>query len=131
MITWCIQADIAHSRHCAEVAAINSASLQAAIDQAIDRMAERLDAICTDECLYLLIEWQGEQQQLILSLTDVSKVNDASESIQLHFTELPEGLNEDDIAYCCKHYLTICEPFLLYSLVAAFTASDRKSAVLL
>ena len=116
-------------------------SIEISTEKAISLLKENIQ----DDSLYLLFEWDQLTCTLCVIVTDATKTHDCPTIVKNHFPTLESNFaaltsnekdfrcNEltDSIQFWLHDYLTTCNAFLHYSLVAIFHSDSRNNTVLL
>jgi len=137
-----------HVVHYTNFSEAGDREVQLAIENCIDKAVLHLADNINDDSRYLLFEWDVVYSLLTIVVTDDRKENDAIHVVKCSFTgidskfnakdDIPDNdwenrVNEyaQDIKFWIKDYLSLCNGFLDYSLVAAFHCKNRASIELL
>lgn len=116
-------------------------SIEASTEKAIGLLKENIQ----DDSLYLLFEWDKLTCTLCIIVTDATKTHDCPAIIKNHFPTLKSNFAAlasdekksrcdeltDSIQFWLHDYLTTCNSFFHYSLVAIFHSDTRGNTVLL
>jgi len=84
-----------------------------------------------DSSLYLLFEWNTDDTTLTIVVTDAEKKQDSNRIVRCAMVATDEeGAAEtaEKIQYWIRDYLTTCDGFFAYSLVAIFHSYAGESA---
>lgn len=114
-------------RHNSEYAGTEESGVRLALAECVEKSISLLHTNINDESLYLMFEWSVSSSALSIVVTDSSKKIDSSQMVRCCFKKL----EAEDIQYWLGDYLTTCESFMRYSLVAAFHCQTRVESVLL
>ncbi|MEN0037806.1 MAG: hypothetical protein AAGC78_12105 [Cellvibrio sp.] len=120
-------------------------SLKEALETCAAKAISFLGTNIQDDSLYLLFEWDADNAQLNIVVTDASKQLDSPDSVSAAFPALvqeiasmPEDQQADKkeaiielVKFLLSDYLASCGAFFRYSLVAIFHSSNRSESVLL
>jgi hypothetical protein len=106
------------------------------IGETIEQAILNLGRNFNNDSMFLLFEWDKDTSTLTVVVTDQAKQYDSNIVVECKFNALAEmELQADQLAdnihYWIKDYLTTCDSFFQYSLVAVFHAEQRSKAVLL
>jgi hypothetical protein len=105
------------------------------ISQCIDKATSLLADNLTDESRYLMFEWQKENHELTLLVTDDAKAKDSIHIVKCQITGLTNQIRRSELSQQLKetihNYLTTCSGFMQYSLIAVFHDSSRDSTTLI
>lgn len=118
-----------------------------AIEQCIDKSLNLLSINVVNESRYLMFEWDKSYSTLTIAVTDHTKEHDSELVVRCQMTGLNKEMQsiqelsaEDwdkkvnaysfDVKYSINNYLTTCNEFLRYSLIAAFHSETRDKSIL-
>lgn len=108
---------------------IKSSALEVA-DYALSLLGESIN----DDSLYCLFEWDDEQSQLTIVVTDHSKSNDGKHIVTIQFNGLNQASFEEKVEalkFWLRDHLTTSGDYLKFSLVAGFTRNKRETIELM
>ena len=123
----CIQ----HSTVCSDSA---ERDVQAAVDACAEYAFALLDDNITDHAMYCLFIWDSEKNALTIVVTDETKKQDAKHRVTMGFSVFPNIEGEepaDTVKYWITDYLTTCQSFLAFSLLAGFVRGERDRVELM
>jgi hypothetical protein len=109
-------------------------SHQQAVNQSVDKAIELLPLNIDDDSMYIIFEWDAQQLLLSIAVTDETKTKDAERCVQCRFSRFDSSDMDDtteDIRYWIRDYLTTCDAFMRFSLIAIFHSGDRQRVDLL
>lgn len=103
------------------------------VEGCVEKATSLLHINIEDESLYFLIEWNQQDKQLSIVVTDDSKQKDSKELTQCKLTDDTQSCDElaENIQYWARDYLTTFDAFINYSLVALFHQDTRQKTRLL
>lgn len=121
--------------HHAESNAADDPAIKQDLEASLEKAVSLLDRNVKNESLFFMAEWNPAGGVLRLSVTDGQKANDAEEIVCTRFNSLVGGeaggeLTEK-VSFWVKDFLSICESFMNFSLVALFTDTSRERVQIL
>jgi hypothetical protein len=129
-LEWTIENDTLHT---AAFSDPSEASMASVIDNTMEKAIALLHDNAKNESRYLLLEWSTSEKVLSVVVTDDAKAQDSDHVIKLSFTGNFDDADEfiADLKFYSKDFLTTCDDFMNYSLIAAFCIDGRDRAQLL
>jgi hypothetical protein len=112
----------------------DAALIRRAICETVEKAVELIALNVNDHSRYLIFEWDIEQSLLTVVVSDDNKVLDAPRIVQCYCPSLEQSEPEDcaaTVKYWIRDYLTTCDGFMHYSLIAVFHSSTRGNTELL
>lgn len=103
---------------------------QLAINDTIEKAIEIVPLNISDDSVYMMFEWCAATAMLTVVLTDENKAKDSQRIVQC---ELPAivAVERETIRFWIRDYLTTCDGFMRFSLIAIFHTGDRSYVDLL
>lgn len=124
--------DHQHRIQSSECDSMDSKDIQTDIHALIDKAASLIEMNIRDDSRFLLFEWSTANAELKIVLTDENKSLDSEHIVTCCFTNWETSQHQaEDMAFWIRDYLTTCQNFLDYSLVAAFHSGSRGASQLL
>ena len=129
-LDWTIEHDTLHT---AAFSDPSPASMASVINNMMEKAISLLNDNTKNESRYLLLEWTTSKKILSVVVTDDTKSQDSDHIIKLAFTGNLNDADEfiGDLKFYSKDFLTTCDDFMNYSLIAAFCIDGRDKAQLL
>ncbi|PCK07540.1 MAG: hypothetical protein COA42_13860 [Alteromonadaceae bacterium] len=113
--------------HKSEYNGLEEAGVKLALGECVEKSTSFLHLNINDESLYLLFEWCVLSSVLTIVVTDSKKQSDSPHVVQCSFNEI----ETENVQYWLRDYITTCQSFMNYSLVAAFHCKSRAESTLL
>ncbi|WP_101756768.1 hypothetical protein [Oceanicoccus sp. KOV_DT_Chl] len=103
---------------------------QQAVNDSIEKAVEIVPLNISDESMYMIFEWNAQRGLLSIALTDEAKSNDSQRTVRC---ELPAmvAIDRETMRFWIRDYLTTCDGFMHFSLIAVFHTGDRTAVDLL
>ena len=105
-------------------------AVEDSLEQAVNLIPDNLASL-GDEARYLMLELDSDNHQLIILVSSDDKKSDGLKVVEL---SLPSPITEQletTVKFAATDYLTTCNGFLNYSLLAVFHKGDRSKTHLL
>ena len=115
------------SAHCAQG---SEEQAQLAVNETIEKAIEIVPLHITDDSVYMIFEWCADKALLTVSLSDETKANDSSMVVHCELPALA-AIDKETLRFWVRDYLTTCDSFMHFSLIAVFHTGDRSKADLL
>lgn len=110
----------------------NESLIKSALGQTVDKAVALLDKSIEDESVFLLFDWNKASGELGVFVTDENKQLDSKIVVRCVFSAVDQtDAFAEQIKFWIKDYLTTCNAFFHYSLVAVFCSGSRLDGDLL
>jgi hypothetical protein len=106
-------------------------TLRNAIRDSIEKAVSLLHLTIRDDSLYLLFEWDKREACLDIVVTDAQKQQDSDRIVRCCMSATEDNCSDETaekIQFWIRDYLTTCDGFFAYSLVAVFHSHSRNSS---
>ncbi len=127
--------------HFSECAGRDDEQIRGALNICVEKAISLLSINIHDDSMFLVFHWEAVLSELTVVVTNESKICDSKHAVKCLFSGLDSERLErlvqtgdeyaQQIKYWIKDYLTTCNSFLNYSLVAMFYSESRDACELL
>lgn len=122
---------------------VDDGIIKAALNECIEKASSFLKKNILDDSMFLLFEWDVAHSVLTVVVTDESRTRDSEHVVKCTFSGIANSGSDnsgtdsateeyaEQIKLWIKDYLTTCDSFHCYSLIALFHSDTRESCGLL